>query len=159
MGNICRSPLAEAVARRDFKHARLEIEVASAGTIGFHEGDVADDGALDIANLHDLDLRMHRARKVRRQDFDDFDLILALDDRNLADLLRASDSANHRKIRRLLDFAPDCGHREVPDPYERGRQAFAFSLQLIESGVNGLSRYLASPAELRDHSFFSETRR
>ncbi len=142
MGNICRSPLAEAVARKSFESAGLDIRVASAGTIGFHEGDPADPGAFDIAGLHGIDIDAHRARQVRREDFSNFDLVLALDDRNHADLLRASPAQAHEKIRRLLDFAADSGHREVPDPYELGRAAFAESLRLIEAGVAGLTAQL-----------------
>lgn len=142
MGNICRSPLAEAVARMAFASVGLDIRVASAGTIGFHEGDPADAGAFDIADLHQIDLRAHRARKVRQADFLDFDLILALDERNHADLLRASPINTHQKICRLLDFAPDTGHREIPDPYELGRTAFGESLALIKVGVAGLTAHL-----------------
>ena len=142
MGNICRSPLAEAVARTAFKRAGLVIRVASAGTLGFHEGDQADPGAFDIARLHAIDLHAHRARMVRREDFTEYDLILALDDRNHVDLLRASPAPTHEKIRRLLDFAPDVLHRGVPDPYELGRAAFAESLRLIELGIAGLTAQL-----------------
>ncbi len=156
MGNICRSPLAEAVARREFQRAGLEIEVASAGTIGFHEGDLADAGALDIARLNHIDLDSHRARQVRSQDFDAFDLVVALDLRNEADLRRVSSPRQHSKICRLLDFAPNCGHREVPDPYQRGRPAFAQSLDLIERGIKGLTRHLAAQSGPRGQSLHSE---
>lgn len=150
MGNICRSPLAEAVARKSFAKAGLDIRVASAGTIGFHEGDQADPGAFDIAGLHGIELEAHRARKVRREDFSSYDLILALDDRNHADLLRASPAPAHEKIRRLLDFAADVLHREVPDPYELGRPAFAESLRLIEKGVAGLTAQLLAAGTAKE---------
>lgn len=146
MGNICRSPLAEACARERFAELGLSVEVESAGTIGYHEGDSADAGALDIAAVADLDLSNHRARQVRDGDFERFDLILALDDRNLADLKGRCPPAQRGKLARLLDFAPSSGHREVPDPYGGSRSVFAHSLALIRAGVEGLAQHLRTGA-------------
>lgn len=142
MGNICRSPLAEACARERFAELGLAVEVASAGTIGYHEGDGADPGALDIAGVAGLDLSKHRARQVRAGDFERFDHILALDDRNLADLQARCPAPLRGKLARLLDFAPASGHREVPDPYGGTRAVFAHSLDLIQAGVEGFAQYL-----------------
>lgn len=144
MGNICRSPLAEAYARLRFRELGLDVEVASAGTIGHHRGAPADAGALQIAARAGLDLTSHRARRVRDEDFQHFDLILALDDRNLADLQARSRKPHAARLGRLLDFARGCGHREVPDPYGQSLSAFAHSLALIREGVDGLAEQLAA---------------
>lgn len=144
MGNICRSPLAEAVARQRFAELGLAVDVASAGTIAYHQGEPADRGALGIAAVERLDLSAHRARQVRASDFEDYDLILALDDRNLADLQARCPAPQRRKLSRLLDFAPACGHREVPDPYGGSLAVFAEALALIRAGVDGLAQHLRS---------------
>lgn len=142
MGNICRSPLAEVVARQRFAELGLAVDVASAGTIGYHEGEPADRGAFAIAEVEGLDLSAHRARQVQDRDFDEFDLILALDERNLSDLKARCPQPQRRKLSRLLDFAPASGHREVPDPYGGSLAVFAHSLALIRSGVEGLAQHL-----------------
>lgn len=144
MGNICRSPLAEAYARKRLAELGLAVELASAGTIGHHEGESADPGALSIAASAGLDLSSHRARRVRDEDFTSFDLILALDDRNLHDLRARVPPEHADKLKRLLDFAPACGHRDVPDPYGESQAVFAHSLGLIRQGVDGLAAYLGA---------------
>lgn len=146
MGNICRSPLAEAYARQRFAELGLAVEVASAGTIGHHEGESADPGARLIAASARIDVSSHRARRVRDEDFANFDLLLALDDRNLRDLRARAPAEHSGKLQRLLDFAPACGHRDVPDPYGESQAVFAHSLSLIRMGVDGLAAHLgASP--------------
>lgn len=143
MGNICRSPLAEAYARKRFAELGLAIGIASAGTIGHHEGEPADAGAMAIAVGAGLDLSSHRARRVRDDDLANSDLILALDDRNLHDLLARAPAHSH-KLKRLLDFAPACGHRDVPDPYGESQAVFAHSLELIRMGIDGLAAHLSA---------------
>lgn len=145
MGNICRSPLAEAYARQRFAQLSLPVEVGSAGTIGHHEGEPADAGALAIAALNGLDLSQHRARRVRDNDFCAFDLVLALDERNLRDLKLRCPREQWHRLALLLDFAPDSGHRGVPDPYGESLDVFAHSLSLIRAGVDGLSAQVAAP--------------
>lgn len=146
MGNICRSPLAEAYARRRLAELGLAVELASAGTIGHHEGEAADPGAVSIAASVGLELSSHRARRVRDEDFANFDLILALDDRNLRDLRTRIPPEHADKLKRLLDFAPACGHRDVPDPYGESQAVFAHSLALIRQGVDGLAAHLGAPS-------------
>lgn len=144
MGNICRSPLAEAYARQRFAALGLDVEVASAGTISQHEGEPADAGALAIARKEGLDLSSHRARRLRASDFEEFDWILALDDRNLRDIHARTGPGARARVRRLLDFVPAYVHREVPDPYGGSEVVFANSLALIRVGVDGLARQLVT---------------
>lgn len=138
LGNICRSPLAEAYARERFAALGLAVAVESAGTIGHHRGAGADPGSVAVARHHGIDLTGHRARGVRDSDFERFDLVVALDSSNLADLRRRCPPAHAHKLTRLLDFAAGCGHREVPDPYGGSADDFARAFALIRAGVDGM---------------------
>ncbi len=144
LGNICRSPLAEAYAATRFDALGLGIETRSAGTIGQHQGAGADPGSIAVARQHGIDLTGHRARPVRAADFEEFDLVVALDSRNLDDLSRQCPGRHAHKLVRLLDFAVGCGHREVPDPYGGTAHDFARSFALIRAGVDGLSACLST---------------
>lgn len=143
LGNICRSPLAEAYARAVFASRGIAVDVCSSGTIGQHEGEQAHRGSIDIARVHGIDLSGHRARQTRAADFGQCDLLLALDQHNLADLRARCPPAHAGKLVRLLDFAPGCGHRDVPDPYGGSTEDFARSFALIRSAVDGLAGRLA----------------
>lgn len=143
LGNICRSPLAEAYARAVFSSRGIQVEVCSSGTSGQHEGEPADRGAVEIARLQGIDLSRHRARQTRATDFIDCDLLLALDQQNLTDLSARCPSQYAAKVMRLLDFAPGSGHRDVPDPYGGSNADFARSFALIRAAVDGLAGRLA----------------
>jgi 3-deoxy-manno-octulosonate cytidylyltransferase (CMP-KDO synthetase) len=138
LGNICRSPLAEAYARQRASSLGLAVAVESAGTISHHSGAGADPGSISVARAHGIDLTGHRARGVRDIDFADFDLVVALDSRNLGDLARRCPAAHQHKLVRLLDFAAGCGHRDVPDPYGGTAVDFGDAFGLIRAGVDGL---------------------
>ena len=143
MGNICRSPLAAVAADRAFRDAGLglPIEIDSAGTLDDHAGRPADTRAIALAAEAGLDLAPHRARQVRRHDFDAFDLIVAMDRRNLADLQSLAPATPRAAIRLLMAFAgQDQG--DVPDPYYGDRIAFERSFALIREGVAGLTKHL-----------------
>ena len=143
LGNICRSPLAEAYARVEFASRGLQVEVCSSGTIGQHEGEPANRGAIEIARLQGIDLSTHRAKQTRASDFSECDLLLALDQQNLADLIARCPVQHASKVIRLLDFAPGSGHRDVPDPYGGTTADFARSFALIRAAVDGLAERLA----------------
>ncbi|RMG07708.1 MAG: low molecular weight phosphotyrosine protein phosphatase [Planctomycetota bacterium] len=124
LGNICRSPLAEGV----FAHLASEAgrgaayRVDSAGTGAYHAGEPPDPRSADVARRHGVRLR-GRARKVRRQDFEDFDLIIAMDGQNHRDLLRACPAPLQGKVRLLREWDPE-GPGDVPDPYYGGPGGF-----------------------------------
>ncbi len=140
LGNICRSPTAEAVARARFEAAGLSgVEVASAGTGGWHVGKFPDMRAQKAAATRGYDMRRLRAAQVRRQDFTDFDLILAMDKDNLADLESRQPAAKQgAKLALLMDYAPGRAGEEVPDPYYGEGDGFADVLDMIEEAVDGL---------------------
>jgi protein-tyrosine phosphatase len=136
LGNICRSPMAEAVFRRQVAQAGLSdrIEVDSAGTGAWHTGEPPHHGTRRVLRERGIDYD-HSARVVKPADFDRFDYIVALDSENLADL-RALARGGHVTIARLLDYAPGARVRDVPDPYYNGR--FDEVYELVEQGGRGL---------------------
>ena len=140
MGNICRSPTAEAVFR---EHARrhapeLEMEIDSAGTHDYHVGEAPDPRAIKAAARRGLDLSGLRARQVEDADFERFDLILAMDRLNHVTLLERSPPEYHPRIRLMLEFAADPEGLDVPDPYYGGASGFDEVLDLVEEAAAGL---------------------
>lgn len=140
MGNICRSPMAEAVARRMAEDQGLGgwVEFDSAGTHGFHAGEPPDDRACKIAALRGYKLAGLRARKVTIEDFGHFDLILAMDRQNLAALERLCPLPYLGKVRLFLEYGSSGEISEVPDPYYGNLSGFERVLDLCEDAVQGL---------------------
>ena len=140
MGNICRSPTAEGVFREFVqRHApELDLEIDSAGTHDYHVGEPPDPRALKAASSRGLDLSALRARQVEDDDFERFDLILAMDRVNYEALLDRSPAQYRSRIRLLLEFADDAGRDEVPDPYYGGAKGFEEVLDLLEDAAAGL---------------------
>ncbi len=140
MGNICRSPTAEAAFRQYVqRHApQLAVEIDSAGTHDYHVGEPPDRRALAAAQRRGIDMSNLRARQIEAADFERFDLLLAMDHENLAELRRRAPPAVHERIRLFMDFAPDAHSRVVPDPYYGGAQGFEEVLDLLEQASAGL---------------------
>lgn len=140
LGNICRSPTAEAVFRERAARAGLgdRILVDSAGTGSWHVGHPPDRRAIAHAARRGYDLSPLRARQVTREDFRRFGWILAMDEDNLRDVaaLRPDAFAGHLGL--VLDFAPSLGVRKVPDPYYGGVDGFERVLDLLEEASEGL---------------------
>ena len=143
LGNICRSPLAQGVIERAVADAGIAVEADSAGVGGWHRGEPPDPRAQAAAAARGLDISGQRARQTRQADFEDFDLILAMDESNLAALERARPEGARARLALLLDHAPG-SEREVPDPYYGGADGFERVVDLIEAGVAGLLEDLAS---------------
>lgn len=125
---------------------QLTISVDSAGTANYHPGSPPDRRSQAAARGRGYDLSGLRARQVRDEDFAAFDLILAMDNSNLQDLLQAAPIAAHRRIQLFLDYAPEQPMREVPDPYYGGVNGFEDVLDLIEAASMGLLRRLREQA-------------
>jgi len=138
MGNICRSPTAEGVMRHLLDERGLdgEIEVASAGTGGWHAGSPPDARATEAAQARGITLE-GAARQVTRSDFEDYDVLVAMDRENLADLRAIAPPGTEGKIRLLLDG------RDVPDPYYGGPRGFEEVLDLVQAGCERLLDDLA----------------
>jgi len=144
LGNICRSPSAEAVLRRIAAQEapELHIEVDSAGTAGYHIGEPPDARSQEAAVRRGYDMSRLRARIVEPDDFERFDLILAMDRNNLAILRRRAPAAARDRVRLFLDFAPEADTAEVPDPYYGGASGFEEVLDLVEAASRGLIAHL-----------------
>lgn len=140
MGNICRSPTAEAVFRHLLasEGADLEVEVDSAGTHAYHVGEPPDGRSTAAARRRGIVMDDLRARRVSGDDFAAFDFVLAMDEDNLALLRRMAPRQYHERIRLFLDYAPAASRREVPDPYYGGENGFEDVLDLIEEAARGL---------------------
>jgi protein-tyrosine phosphatase len=144
LGNICRSPTAEAVVRAlaALEAPELGLEVDSAGTAGYHVGEAPDPRMRAAAARRGYHLDALRARIVEPADFERFDLILAMDRENLAVLQRRAPERTRERVRLFLEFSPQGEPQEVPDPYYGGPNGFEEVLDLIESAARGLLTHL-----------------
>jgi protein-tyrosine phosphatase len=138
MGNICRSPTAEGVMRAKLAAAGIDVEVDSAGTHGYHIGAPPDERSQEHAALRGYDLSTLRARKLVAEDFTRFDLVLAMDDDNLANAKRLCPPGQRHRLKLLMDYAPHAGNPHVPDPYYGGAAGFDEVLDLVEAACDGL---------------------
>ncbi len=143
-GNICRSPTAEAVFRDLLQQEApdLDVEVASAGIGGWHVGSPPDLRTQAAAKRRGVDMSGLRARQVTVEDFSRFELILAMDLENLADLRRRAPVGVQDRIQLFLDFIEGGEIDEVPDPYYGGDAGFERVLDLVEEASKGLLQYL-----------------
>ncbi|AMO24864.1 low molecular weight protein-tyrosine-phosphatase [Ramlibacter tataouinensis] len=150
MGNICRSPTAEGVLRHLLLEAELAdaVRVDSAGTLGYHAGSAPDARSQKHASRRGYDLSGLRARQVRVGDFEEFDLILAMDWQNLEELRDLCPPRHQHKLRRLMEFAPPGLGEEVSDPYYGGAGGFETVLDHVEQGCRGLLVHLRERLEL-----------
>jgi len=139
-GNICRSPTAEGVLRHLAGRMGIPIEVESAGTHDYHVGAKPDERACSHAMKRGYDLSAQRARQVRKRDFEEFDLIIAMDRGHLAILERNCPPQHRGKLRMLVD-----GH-DVPDPYYGGAEGFEQVLDMVEAACLGLLHEIRRPS-------------
>jgi protein-tyrosine phosphatase len=139
MGNICRSPLAEGI----FSHLVAKQGIAdrfvinSAGTGGWHSGDAPDRRSVAVAGDHGIDIAKQKARQVRPSDFEDFDLILAMDKDNLASLQAICPRHCAEKLHLFADYATGV-RSNVPDPYYGGKDGFQTVYTMLFSGCTSL---------------------
>jgi protein-tyrosine phosphatase len=149
MGNICRSPTAEAVFRQlaPALAPDLEFEVDSAATHDYHLGAPPDARSQRAARQHGIDMSHLRARRLVAEDFERFDWIVVMDERNRSDALALSPVDSSARVVRLLDYAPDQPLRDVPDPFYGKADDFAQVVGLIDAGVRGLICALRAPPQ------------
>jgi low molecular weight protein-tyrosine phosphatase len=143
MGNICRSPTAEGVFRKVVEDAGLadRIRVDSAGTHAYHTGEPPDRRAQAAATSRGYVLADIRARRVRDEDFVEFDYIIAMDEDNLAHLQESVTEDASSSLRLFLEFT-ESHEREVPDPYYGGTSGFERVLDLVEEASRGLLEHI-----------------
>lgn len=145
MENICRSPMALAVARKMAVDAgcKNQFEFDSAGTHTHHPGERPDPRVRLTLSRHGYGLERLRARRISVSDFERFDLILAVDARVLVDLQQLCPPDTRGKLCLFLDYADDVEETEIPDPYFGNTEGFERVFNLCEVGVRGLLRRLA----------------
>ena len=118
LGNICRSPLAHGLLEQKVKDLGLGWTVDSAGTGGWHVGNPPDGRSIAVAKVHGLDISGQTCRKFRSIDFDEYDLIYAMDASNYQDICKQStDKADHAKVHMILNEVNPGRNGQVPDPY------------------------------------------
>jgi protein-tyrosine phosphatase len=143
LGNICRSPLAEAAFRAEAERLGLDAEADSAGTGGWHRGEPPDRRAIAAGARNGVDISHLRARKVERADFEGFDHIVALDSENLADLEALRPDGSRARLSLMLDHVPGREGQPVADPYYGGDDHFDATWRDVSEAARGLARILA----------------
>ena len=143
LGNICRSPLAEAALRGEAERLGLDVEVDSAGTGDWHVGHPPDLRAVAVAKKNGVDISTLRARRVTRDDFYRFDHIVALDAQNLADLKRLQPPDGKAELSLLLDHVEGREGEPVADPYYGEADHFEITWGDVTEGARALARRLA----------------
>ncbi len=140
LGNICRSPTAEGVFRTIVEREGLgdRISVDSAGTAAYHVGEAPDPRSRKAALRRGFDLGDQHARRARSEDFRRFDYILAMDRENHHGLEGICPPGEEHRLHLFLDFAPEAGRKDVPDPYYGGARGFDLVIDLIEEASRGL---------------------
>ena len=150
LGNICRSPTAHGVFQHMIEQEGLSdlVEVDSAGTHAYHVKNPPDGRAQQAALRRKIDLSPLRARKATADDFVVFDYVLAMDEENIANLKQICPKGMEYKLGLFLDYAPDIGVTEVPDPYYGGTAGFDRVLDLVEEASRGLISHLQKEHKL-----------
>ena len=143
LGNICRSPLAEGVLQEKLNRKGLDIKVDSAGTGGWHVGQGPDRRAIAIANKYGVDISRQKARQFAATDFQEFDIIYAMDGSNLSDIVAlAKSSEDIEKVRLILDELNVGNDNYVPDPYYGGDEGFEKVYQLLDAACEIITKKL-----------------
>jgi protein-tyrosine phosphatase len=142
LGNICRSPSAETIFKAIAEKAKIQVEVDSAGTSAWHEGELADSRMRKTAATRGYKITSI-SRALRGKDFDDFDLIIAMDDNNYDDIRKTARSVEDEgKVYRMRDFFVHKDFDHIPDPYYGGEQGFNMVIDLLEDASEGLVAFL-----------------
>lgn len=140
LGNICRSPTAEGVLRGLAAGRDVDLEIDSAGTSNWHEGEPPCPPMIRAAAARGYDIASLRARQLCAEDFDRFDLIVAMDDDNIADAEAMRPAGARARLAKFTDYAPETGAGHVPDAYYT--RDYTGALDLIETCAKGLMRTL-----------------
>lgn len=141
LGNICRSPVAEGVMKAKANEHGLDIEVDSAGTSGWHNGDLPDSRSMANAKENGLDISDQRSRKVVLSDFEEFDLLYAMDESNYNNLINMSPEKYHHKVKMILNEVQTGENMSVPDPYY-GNDGFQLVFDLLNEACENIATNL-----------------
>ncbi len=131
LGNICRSPLAEGILKAKIDTDKVQVD--SAGTGGWHIGELPDSRSIDIAKKHGLDITDQRGKKFSAYDFETYDYIFVMDNSNYRDVIRmAKNDSEKQKVRLILDEIFPGENVDVPDPYYGGDHGFENVYQMLD---------------------------
>lgn len=140
LGNICRSPLAEGILRSKLTN---DFTVDSAGTGGWHAGELPDKRSIQTARERGIDITNQRARKFKKSDFDDFDFIYVMDNQNYKDVLALAESETHKnKVQLILEELFPGERVDVPDPYYGGQDGFEKVFDMLDEACNCIANKL-----------------
>ena len=143
LGNICRSPLAEAAFRQEAERIGLDVTVDSAGTGDWHVGEPPDPRAIAVARANGVDIAGYRGRQVAPADFERFDHVVALDLANLARLRALRPEGSRAALSLLLDHVPGRAGEPVADPYYGAQEGFDTTWADVTAGARALARRVA----------------
>lgn len=148
LGNICRSPVAEELVRRELAAAGVQAVVDSAGTGDWHVGRPADPRSREVARKHGLELG-GRARQLAMADFYEQDIILAMDAQNLADARRMLPPNSQTRLKLMRDYDPEAPGADVPDPYYGGPEGFERMYEMLERSAREFARRVKAEEKQR----------
>ena len=135
LGNICRSPLAEGILQSKVNSNTVSVD--SAGTAAYHIGKLPDERSIEVAKKHGIDITKQRARKFVVKDFDEFDIIFAMDDSNYQNILSlARDNTDEQKVRMILNETHPTKNLSVPDPYYGGNEGFENVYKMLDEACD-----------------------
>lgn len=141
LGNICRSPSAEAVFKKKASDHGIAIKIDSAGTAGYHKNAAPDKRSQAVGEERGYSFKGLKCRKVVERDFEKYDYILGMDNANVENLLAICPEEYQHKVALFLSFSQST-EQEVPDPYYGGKGGFEYVLDLIEHGSDGFIEHL-----------------
>jgi len=135
LGNICRSPLAEGILQSKVNSNIVSVD--SAGTAAYHIGKLPDGRSIEVAQKHGIDITKQRARKFVVKDFDEFDIIFAMDDSNYQNILSlARNNTDEQKVRMILNETHPTKNLSVPDPYYGGNEGFENVYKMLDEACD-----------------------
>ncbi len=141
LGNICRSPLAEGILRSKLPKDKFFID--SAGTAGYHIGELPDSRSISVAKMHDINILNQRGRQFKISDFDTFDYIYVMDNSNYNNVIALARNSNDiKKVKLILDELNTVSNLEVPDPYYGGDQGFENVYQMLNETCDTIAKKL-----------------
>lgn len=143
LGNICRSPLAEGILRSKLNET---FQIDSAGTGGWHAGELPDKRSIQIAQKYGIDITDQRARKFQKQDFDTFDHIFVMDNQNYKDVISLATNETHKnKVQLILEEIFPGERVDVPDPYYGLEDGFEKVFQMLDEACDSIAQKLLKP--------------
>lgn len=145
LGNICRSPLAEGIMTQKAYEKGLNWKIDSAGTAAYHVGNLPDERSIEVANKYGIDLTKQKARQFDVSDFENFDVIYAMDTENYNNIIKlAKDKEDEQKVKLILNEIEPNSNQPVPDPYYGGDEGFENVYQMLDLACDTILNKLTS---------------